>query len=92
MEREMVEFKGQEYPVKYRHERLLEECGDIAHRGGKTVAFIVTKYNDDRTPKTMIEGVAICGKKDVFGKKMGRMIAKGRLLKELKQLENACVM
>jgi hypothetical protein len=55
MEREMVDFKGQEFPVKYRHERILEECGDVAHRGGKTVAFIVTKYNDDRTPKTIIE-------------------------------------
>ena len=91
MEREMICFKDQEFPVKYRHERLIDEYGNPAHRGGKTVAFIVTKYNDDRTPKTMIEGEAVCGKKDVFSKKMGRTIAKGRLLKEIARLEDPCL-
>lgn len=91
MEREMVEFRGREFPVKYRHERDTDERGNLKHRGGQTVAFIVMQYDDEGMPLKTIEGEARCCKKDVYNKRMGRQIAKGRLLKEIARLEDPCL-
>ena len=72
-----VEYKGDKYPVKYRHIRL-EEDGKILPNGGKTIAFIELK--DGST----IESQADCSLRDTYCKKLGRIISTGRLLKKLK--------
>lgn len=43
----------------------------------------------DTLRKRDIYGVAICDKRDQFNRQRGRIIAKGRLLKHLKELERA---
>jgi len=85
---ESVNYKGNEYKIKYIHERqtrpaTLEEFDRLGVReivlpnGGLTTAFI----GDIEAPIAM--GVAPCSKKDIYSKPLGRMIATGRLLKKL---------
>ena len=77
-----------EYKIKYIHERCTrpatvyeyEEFGlmdIVVPKGGRTIAFI----GDIDNPIEMAE--VECSRKDSYDKKFGRMIATGRLLKNL---------
>lgn len=67
-----IEVNGEKHKVKYRHERLGDTS--IESYGGKTIASIEL----DGNIKT---ATAECSRKDAFNKKIGRMIATGRLKK-----------
>jgi hypothetical protein len=88
--KETAYFEGKEYVVKYRHERTIGDDGYPKSHGGKTEAYIVLEYDKDGQPTSIISGIADCSKHDRFIKRMGRMIAKGRLLKRLN--EGLCLM
>jgi len=64
-----IEIKKVKYKVKYRHERVKD-----VQKGGKTKASIELKGK-------LIQGIAYCSEHDQFNKKLGRMIALGRLKK-----------
>jgi len=74
---EQIEYKGQKYRVKYTHIRPILN-GKIQSRGGTTVAFIT-----DREQNVIASGQANVSLKDTYQKKLGRIIATGRLLKAL---------
>jgi len=72
-----INYKGKEYTVKYKHERVVKD-GVIQTIGGKTIAYI--KIND----KKRESAEAICHpKKQAFNKRMGRTVSCGRLTKRL---------
>jgi len=84
---EKIEYKGKEYKIKYIHQRRWSEPSreefmngidfHIKPKGGRTIAFI----GDEGNP---IEyGLSECSVKDSYNKKLGRVIATGRLLKRL---------
>ena len=83
-----IKIKNKEYKVKYIHERKWHYCDTdeammgeddfILPKGGTTIAFITDKDNNVITC-----GIAECSKKDTYDKNFGRMIATGRLLKNL---------
>lgn len=81
---EKIKYNGKEYPLRYRHDRDIGDDGYPKPKGGKTMAYIVTRWNDDGSIGELIGGDAECSKNDVFSKKLGRTIARGRLLKALK--------
>lgn len=58
--------------ITFMHYRKFDKMGQIEARGGMTLAVGM-----DGTKLTV--AMAECGRKDVFSKKMGRMIAEGRL-------------
>lgn len=87
--KQTIEFRGKEFVVKYKHERPLDDCGNLVARGGKTVAFIVLNYDEiTHKPCMTIEGEAVCSKHDVYCKSLGRKIALGRLEKEIEIIIN----
>jgi len=59
--------------VKYRHIRNYDFNGDISNRGGITIAY------REPTATTIEYAVARCNPSDNFSRKMGRIIATGRL-------------
>jgi hypothetical protein len=67
---------GTEFRVKYRHLRPTNEKGEYLPRGGTTVAYILKD-------EVEIKGVSECSMRDTYRKKLGRIIATGRLLKTL---------
>lgn len=71
-----LEHKGKEYPVWYKHERIVED-GVVLPKGGKTIAFI--KLDE----KNSIEAYADCSVLDAYNKKIGRKISSGRLEKKI---------
>ena len=74
-----IKYKGKEYKVKYSHFREIDiDTGTILPCGGRTIAFI---SDDENLPINM--GIADCSYKDTYNKKLGRMIATGRLLKKI---------
>ncbi len=83
-----IKYKGKEYKVKYIHERLWQNMTTdelhmgyepyILPKGGKTTAFITDKEGIE-----LAAGWSDCSKKDVYNKKLGRIISSGRLLKKL---------
>ena len=81
---EKTEYKGQEYPIRYRHNREIGDDGYPKPHGGSTVAYIVLEWNENGSIAKMLSGTAECSKNDVFSKKLGRTIAKGRLLKAIR--------
>ena len=86
--KETIEFRGNEYIIKYRHERILDDCGNPENRGGATIAYIVLKYDEKGRAYSVIDAVAICNKSDAYDKKLGRKIARGRLEKVIETLED----
>jgi hypothetical protein len=71
-----IDVDGKEMHIFYRHEREKDEKGNVSNYGGKTIAYTVI---DDET----ISGVADCSDKDIYSKKLGRIMALGRLFKTL---------
>ena len=74
-----AEYAGKEYSVWYRHEREYERKnakGKVIIKG-QTVAFI------ELEDESVIEAYAECSVRDYYNKKLGRMIAAGRLKKKL---------
>ena len=74
---EKIEHKGKEYRVGYYH-KIIEDNKKVR---ATTTAFI--KDDDDNV---IVKGIANCSIKDQFSKKMGRRIAKGRMIKALSEL------
>ena len=72
-----VTYKGQEYIVKYKHERVSHAPGQIEPRGGLTTAYIIV---DETIP---FEGHAKCHSKETYNKRIGRNVSLGRLRKLL---------
>jgi len=71
-----IEYKCKTYKIKYIHERIIKN-GVIQTKGGTTIAFI----GDIESP--ISTGFSFVSKKDNYSKKLGRIIATGRLLKSL---------
>lgn len=67
---------GKEYRVRYQHHRPTDDKGNLLPKGGTTVASIL---KDD----IEIKAISECSAKDTYRKKIGRIIATGRLLKAL---------
>ena len=89
---EKVEYKGKEYFIKYRHERDMDENGNPEQRGGKTVAYIVLAWKADGSALDVILAEAECSKHDIFNKKLGRIIAGGRLLKDIRMMNEGLML
>jgi len=74
-----IKYKGKKYKVKYQHYITRSEyTGEILPNGGTTLAFISDDDGND-----LAIGYSFCSMKDVYNKKLGRMIATGRLLKKI---------
>lgn len=77
----LINIKDEVYDIRWRHERInlspegLVPC--ISSKGGRTVAYIMDKKGKP------IEAYAECSIKDSYNKKLGRLIATGRLFKIL---------
>jgi len=74
---ELVKHNGQEYRVCYNHKRVEDDKKTQA----VTKAFIL-----DTEKNVIAEAEAVCSVKDQFNKKLGRTIAKGRLVKVLETM------
>jgi hypothetical protein len=73
-----MNIEDEVYNIKWRHERILkEDCVTPIPNGGRTVAYIL---DNEGTP---IEAYANCSERDTYNKKLGRIIATGRVLKLL---------
>jgi len=79
-----IEIDGKVFDIRWRHERNYHFIGSSnihistpLPNGGRTVAYI---FNTKGKP---IETYANCSIKDTYSKKLGRIIATGRLLKLL---------
>jgi hypothetical protein len=80
-----VEHNGKKYQVIYTHERVF--CGDkISPRGGTTSARIDLIYDEGDYAMGGLIAVASCSPDDVYSKKKGREIAKGRIQQMLAKL------
>ena len=64
---------SQTYFLHYRHRVDTTEGDTISCRGGATMAIRIAPFNK------LVVGVAQCSFSDVFDRKMGRVIAEGRL-------------
>ena len=73
-----MEIDDDIYEICIRHERLHDQDDNILGIGGRTVAYIID------TDGNKLETYANCSIKDSYNKKLGRMIAIGRMLKLLK--------
>lgn len=71
------EIEGKEIHIYFEHNRC-KEGDDLSNRGGKTVAYVI-----DKKTGMITKGEAVCSKKDIYSKKLGRIIATGRLFKKL---------
>lgn len=90
-------YKGKMYHVKYVHLRKPQCVTDnyedmkkfVRANGGKTLAYIELdtpiKINGKETTEIIAE--ANCSLKDSYNKKLGRMIAVGRLKKRIMEIE-----
>jgi len=77
---EKVEIDGEEYRIDYIHHRNMYHNGNgtmqIAPKGGTTIA-VINKDNKN------IIGLSKIPSNKTYNKKMGRIVAGGRLLKKL---------
>ena len=71
-----IDVDGEEMHIFFRHERTKDADGNVSNYGGRTIAFIEQN-------KTTVEGVSECSVKDIYSKRLGRIIATGRLFKTL---------
>ena len=65
------------YDIRIKHERVHGEDANILSNGGRTVAYM---FDIDGNK---VETYANCSLKDSYNKKLGRIIALGRMLKLL---------
>lgn len=76
-----LSYKGEWYPVRFHHTRFVysNDKGfmDYMTKGGITFAYI--KINE----VTFVTAKAVCSLCDSFNKKIGRMMAMGRLKKKI---------
>jgi len=73
-----ITYQGVDYPIVYQHNRIIKD-GKVQAKGGTTVAYIY-----DKTTGNIIHlAKANVSNKDTYRKKLGRIIATGRLLKGL---------
>lgn len=83
---EYVNYNEKEYKVRYQHKRIIKN-EQIYSKGGTTIAYISdSRYGSPKPPLLMAE--AHCSSKDSYNKKIGRMIALGRLKKIIEIYEN----
>ena len=69
-----LSYEGKMYTVRYHHTRFLNKDGKIPMtNGGITFAYI--EINEELS----IAAKAVCSLQDNFNKKIGRMMAMGRL-------------
>jgi hypothetical protein len=73
------EINGKEYHIFFQHDRGVDKAGNISNYGGQTIAFTT----DRKTKQITARGIANCSEKDIYSKKLGRVISAGRLFKEL---------
>ena len=73
----IVTHKKKEYDIRWKHERPSDIDGHYLPKGGRTVAYCI---NGD---EERVEAYADCSIRDTYNKKIGRIIATGRLLKML---------
>ncbi len=71
-----LDINGEIYDIRWRHERI-RMPDNILPNGGKTIAYMID------TQGNTLEASANCSIKDTYNKKLGRIIATGRLLKKL---------
>lgn len=72
------EIDGKEIEIYFMHGRYRDANGNISSYGGITTAYTLNEYGDiDQKAE------AKCLKTELFRKKLGRIIAGGRLLKKL---------
>ena len=71
-----MDIDGEVYDIKWRHERETKD-DNILPNGGKTIAYIIDSEGNT------IEGTSNCSIRDTYNKKLGRIIATGRLFKTL---------
>ena len=72
-----MKIEEEVYDIRIKHERLHGEDTNILSNGGRTIAYMFdTKGNKLKT-------YANCSLKDSYNKKLGRIIALGRMLKLL---------
>jgi hypothetical protein len=82
--KEKIRYEEKDYDIRYKHERYEEDKEVISKYGrplkisAKTIAYIAKEDNT-----IILKGESFCSVKDQFNKKLGRRIAKGRLLKQL---------
>jgi len=74
---EKIKYNGEEYRVGYQHEIV---------ENNKKIKAVTTAYIKDADDNVIAIGKSVCSKKDQFSKKLGRTIAKGRMLKVLQAL------
>ena len=74
-----LSYKGKTYPVKFHHVRFLEGDKKVPSTNGG-VTFASIEIDNDKC----ITEKAVCSLRDHFNKKIGRMMAMGRLRKKLK--------
>jgi len=66
--------------LRYVHHRINDIDG-LRARGGATRCTVNMGTTEE---PNIVEGIAICYAYDIFLKKMGRAVSKGRLIQELK--------
>lgn len=82
-----VTYNGKTYKVRYTHERVFYPgLTGLNPRGGRTTAYIDLVFDLGRHSVGGLAAAAECSCKDVYSKKRGREIAKGRLIKILQKL------
>jgi hypothetical protein len=84
---DIVEHNGKTYAVRYAHERIFCACGEIAPRGGRTVAMVDLLFDEGGYAMAGLAARAECSTHDIYSKHKGREIAKGRLIQLLKKLD-----
>ena len=79
----IVTFKSKQ-EVKAILDHIRYNMGIAAH----DMLFPVSKYTVKTLHDNHIYGIALCSLQDQFNRQRGRIIAKGRLLKHLKEIRN----
>lgn len=73
--------------IKYKHFRYITNGPTFTTKGGTTVAFFdETPENGNGQPHVFRYAVAKCHVKDNFNRRIGRLIASGRLKKGMDQV------
>src|SRR3990167_2447248 len=87
-ERYKVNFRGEEFIVRFKHDRFTgDERPTLTHGRrvvGRTQAFILPKDKTISTPIATTE--AECAEGDCFSYKRGRAISMGRLVSKLQKM------
>ena len=77
----VVNYLGQTKPMTYWQAR--ENEAELHPRGGRTIARLFNEHDE-----LVAQGVACCGKRDNFNKRLGRCISLGRALDGLSVADN----